>query len=240
MHDAWERSFALTFAGAAVGYAVYAGVVAVALRPPAQQPSVAVASPAVALGSRRRTVALLGTGVVLGNAAYAQWQSAVAVYMVAQGFSSAACGVLWTLNGIIVVALQPLATAVVRRLRLERQLLLSAVLYGVAFAALLFGHYYAAFVGGMAALSAGEVFERPASPALMAAIAPPGQAGAYQGIVGTFIMGGRMAGPVLGGFVYDAAGPTALWVGALAACALAGGAYDRLAGRALGKPAASA
>jgi MFS family permease len=234
-----ERSFPLTFAGAAAGYGVYAAVVGLALRLPEPRPSVTVAGPTLALGSRRRMVALLGAGVALGNAAYAQWQSAVAVYMTATGFSPAAYGALWTLNGIMVVAFQPAAAAIARRLRrLPRQLVLSAALYGLGFLALLFGRWYPALVGGMAALTAGEVFERPASPALMAAIAPPGQAGAYQGMVGTFISGGRMVGPVLGGLVYDAAGPTALWLAAVAACGVAAGCYRSLAAAAQARASA--
>ena len=228
-----ERSFALTFGGAAAGYAIYTVVVALALRPPAHRPAMAVDGGGRLLrGAGPRTLALLGVGLILANAAYAQWQSAVAVYLTTNGFSTAAYSVLWTLNGGLVVAFQPAATRIARRLkRLEQQLVLATAFYALGFAALFFGHWYVAFVVGMAAMTAGEVFERPASPALMAAIAPPGQAGAYQGLVGTFLSGGRMVGPLVGGLVYDAAGPTALWAAAIAACAIAAGSYSRLVGR---------
>lgn len=226
-----ERSFPLTFAGAAAGFLVYGLLVAVALAEPARRSHAATPQlPWRGLGDLR-AVAALAAGVVLANAAYSQWQSAVAVDMTAQGLSTAAYGALWTLNGILVIALQPLASAVVRHTgrRLDRQLLASAGLYAAGFLSLLLVRGYAAFLAGMALMTAGEVFERPASPALMAQLAPPGREGVYQGLVGSFLGGGRMVGPLLGGLLYDAAGPATLWLASVGACGVAGGAYASLA-----------
>ncbi|WP_027409587.1 MFS transporter [Anoxybacillus tepidamans] len=58
----------------------------------------------------------------------------------------------------------------------------------------------------MVVLTIAEMLVWPAIPAVASQLAPQGREGFYQGVVNSTATAGRMVGPVLGGFVVDAAG----------------------------------
>jgi MFS family permease len=164
---------------------------------------------------------------------YVQWSTTVAVYMGGMGVPLSDYGLLWTLNGIGAVALQPAGNAAARLLgpKLHRHLVLSAALYALAFGCLLATGRLWGFVAGIGLLTAGEIFDRPAWPAVMASLAPRGRAGAYQGLLGTMQSAGRMLGPLGGGALYDASRPATVWWVAAACAIVAMGAYGAITGR---------
>jgi MFS family permease len=225
-----QRSFPLAFAAAAAVLG-FAATLAAAALPACQGPPVgrpfAAAEPIPPAERHRRLgpILALGTGVVLASAVYAQWSTTVAVYMAGVGVPLATYGLLWTLNGLGVLALQPLGNLLVPRLPLRGQLTLSAAMYAGSCACLAVAHGMAGFVAGMLLVTAGEILDRPAWPAAAATLAPAGREGAYQGMVGAFQSGGRMLGPLAGGALYDAHPPATLWAAAGAAAVAAMGAY---------------
>jgi MFS family permease len=225
-----ERSFALAFAAAAVLFGMAAVVGALALPRPAEDLPIGRPLPAAAAQRPHGALLALGVGVVLASAAYAQWSTTVAVYMAGVGIPLSVYGLLWTMNGLGALALQPLGNLVAARLRLSRQLVLSAALYVGSFGCLLVTHRLWGFVAGILFLTAGEIFDRPAWPAVVASLAPQGAEGAYQGWLGAFQSGGRMLGPLLGGALYDAAAPATVWSAAAVAAVAAMVAYGTFSG----------
>jgi predicted MFS family arabinose efflux permease len=135
---------------------------------------------------------------------YCQWASAVAVHMQDLGFNLASYSILWTLNGVLIFAGQPVIAMVVKRLRtLSAQMLLGTVLLAVAFGSLLVSGGYAAFVVSMVVLTFGEMLLWPTIPAAVARLSPPSRRGFLQGFISSAATFGRMLGPLFGGLLYD-------------------------------------
>jgi MFS family permease len=145
---------------------------------------------------------------------YVQWQGAVAVHMTANGHNLGSYAVLWTLNGLLIFAAQPLLTVVVRRVRHSAaQMALGTLLYAFAFGILLITNAYPIYVLSMVILTFGEMLVWPAIPAAVARLSPPSKRGTLQGIILAGSTGGRMLGPLVGGILYDNAGfPTLMIV----------------------------
>ncbi|MEW6047560.1 MAG: MFS transporter [Bacillota bacterium] len=186
--------------------------------PPARQ---AAALPAIV------AVALVMLGVALVWMAYSQWQAVISVYMRKLGYPLASYSILWTLNGLLIVAGQPLLTAVVRRWipGLTGQMVGGALLFTLAFVLVWRHPRYEGFVLGMAVLTLGEMLLFPALPAAVARVAPAGRQGLYQGILGGSVSAGRMLGPVGGGAMYDRWSPAGVLAAASAACLTATGCF---------------
>ena len=120
---------------------------------------------------------------------------------------------LWTLNGIFVVTLQPLLNWVIQTWvqSFKRQFYVGSILLAIGFAILIVKPPYEFYIVGMFILTLGEMLILPAIPAAAAELAPQGKKGAYQGIVGGATSGGRMIGPLLGGMMYDFGGGSSVW-----------------------------
>lgn len=144
---------------------------------------------------------------------YVQWQGAVSVHMTANGHDLGAYSVLWTLNGLLIFAGQPLIALVVRRVRHSAvQMALGTALYAVAFGVLLTSNAYWIYVLSMVFLTFGEMLVWPAIPAAVARMSPPSRRGTLQGLILAGSTGGRMIGPLVGGMLYDRAGYATLIV----------------------------
>ncbi len=149
-------------------------------------------------------VGILLFGFVFAWLVYVQWQSTISVYMQRLGFPLPWYSLLWTLNGILIFALQPLVGWVTRRLRqLGVQMLIGVALFAVAFFMLSLSVRYGAFVAAMVVTTVGEMFIWPAVPAAIAQMAPAGRMGSLQGLGNAAAICGRMLGPVIGGWLYD-------------------------------------
>lgn len=149
-------------------------------------------------------VAVLLLGFVLAWLVYVQWQSTVSVFMQQLGFPLPMYSLLWTLNGILIFALQPLISWVTHRMtRLDTQMLLGVCLFALSFFLLSFSVRYGSFVTAMVVTTLGEMFVWPAVPAAIAQMAPAGRIGTLQGLGNAAAICGRMIGPVIGGYLYD-------------------------------------
>ncbi|MDB4894683.1 MAG: hypothetical protein JWN15_945 [Firmicutes bacterium] len=136
---------------------------------------------------------------------YVQWQGVVSVHMKDVGYDLSAYSVLWTLNGLLIFAGQPLLAFAVRHLKsLSSQMAMGAALFAVAFALLLApSHRYGLFIASMVVLTFGEMFIWPVIPAAVARLSPPSRRGSLQGLIGSGATLGRMLGPLYGGLLYD-------------------------------------
>jgi MFS family permease len=208
-----DRSFALAFLSASGIFLLFALFVLVIVREerfaamgapaPERAAAAAEAEPPIAwapLGAL--FVAFLTCWLI-----YVQWQGAVSVHMVANGYDLGAYSVLWTLNGLLIFAGQPLLSQVVRRIRHSAaQMALGTALYAGAFGILLLSNAYSVYILSMVVLTFGEMLVWPAIPAAVAKLSPPSKRGTLQGLILAGSTGGRMVGPLLGGVLYDNAG----------------------------------
>jgi len=136
------------------------------------------------------------------------WNTGVAPYLTSQGMPLSAYSWLWTVNGIIIFAGQPLISWVKRLMRqnLSAQLVASAVAYGCGFSFMLFLHdSYAAFVTGMVITTFGEMLIAPTIPTFISERTGE-MAPFYLGVVGSITAVGRLLGPLALGYVYDQGG----------------------------------
>lgn len=170
------------------------------------------------LHDRGFTVLLtLSGGVFLVWAAYIQLTTVLPVVMTQLGFSLPQYSILWTLNGILIVTLQPIINWTIRHWAhsLTRQFYLACLLIAFSFVILLAHLPYYSYLLAMLILTLGEMLILPAVPTAAAQIAPEGKAGTYQGITAGASSGGRVLGPFLGGMIYDHQGGQMAWVLAL-------------------------
>jgi MFS family permease len=147
---------------------------------------------------------LLALGLFLDWTAYVQWQVTVPVHMLALGYPLSRYSLLWTLNGLLILAGQPLVSFVTRRLpAVKAQVLLGNALFILSFLLLPTARAYVSFLAGMALSTFGEMFVWPGVPAAADRMAPPGRRGLYQGLISGAGSAGRAAGPLFGGLLYD-------------------------------------
>jgi len=137
------------------------------------------------------------------------WNTGVAPFLTSQGMPLSAYSWLWTVNGIIIFAGQPVISWVKRMLlrqNLSAQLVASAFAYGCGFAFMLFLHdSYAAFITGMVITTFGEMMIAPTIPTFISERTGE-MAPFYLGVVGSITAVGRLLGPLALGYVYDQGG----------------------------------
>jgi MFS family permease len=83
------------------------------------------------------------------------------------------------------------------------QITVGTGIFALAFFILTFAHQFTAFAVAMVIMTIGEMLVWPAVPTVASQLAPVGKEGFYQGIVNSTATGGRMIGPILGGFLVD-------------------------------------
>ena len=135
------------------------------------------------------------------------------------GLANGEIGLLYTINGVLVVVLQIPALALIARLTADRALVAGCAIYTVALLAI--GLADAHTIGLAVALATmGEVVLAPAQQATVAELADAGHLGRAFGLFGTMQMLGVALALPVGGVVYDHLRhrPLAMW-GVLAALA---------------------
>ncbi len=134
-----------------------------------------------------------------------QWNSGIAPYFDDTGLGIAKYSFLWTINGIIILAGQPVTHLIKKTIArtLTSQLVVSAVAYTIGFAFILFYHeHFYQFAIGMIITTLGEMLVAPAIPSFITEYT--GEAAPfYLGVVGAFSSLGRLLGPYVFGNMYD-------------------------------------
>jgi predicted MFS family arabinose efflux permease len=124
-------------------------------------------------------------------------------------------GLIVMVNAVMVVLFQYGVTRISAHFRPLPVLALGAFLYAVGVGSVAAGSTFLAFATSMAIATAGELLVAPTSTALVANLAPPDMRARYMGIFSlTYMIAGGI-GPVMGGFLADHVGPSAIWIGGM-------------------------
>src|SRR5690606_34471067 len=136
---------------------------------------------------------------------YVQWQTTIATYTQSVGISLKQYSFLWTINGVLILAGQPLIAPFINRFKekLKLQMFIGLTIFILSYVITSFAEQFTMFVVGMVILTFGEMFVWPAVPAIANKLAPKGRMGAYQGIVNASSTVGKAFGPVVGGVIVD-------------------------------------
>lgn len=156
---------------------------------------------------------ILCGGYLLAWICYVQWQSTIAVHTQEAGVSLREYSLLWTVNGALIVVLQPALAYVLKRwiTSTKAQMFVGYIIFIISFLIVSRAEAFAGFMAAMVILTIGEMFVWPGVPSIANDLAPPGKAGFYQGVVNSTATAGRMLGPSIGGILADTWGMNAVF-----------------------------
>lgn len=147
----------------------------------------------------------LGTMFLLvGNSV---WNTGVSPFIISEGWSKSLYSFLWTLNGILIFAAQPVISLIKRWFAgtSNAQMTASAVFYLSGYGVILLMPSYPGLVLAMVLATLGEMLISPATPAFIADTAGR-NAPFYMGLSGGIGAAGRVIGPALMGGLFDRGG----------------------------------
>lgn len=147
------------------------------------------------------------------------------------GISEVQLGLIYTLNGVIVVLFQWPAALLAARMRARRALVLGCLLYALGYLSVAVAPSFAWLMGSMFLITLGEVVFSPSAMTSVANMAPEGKMGRYMGFFGLTEALGWSSGPFIGGLLLDAYAtqPLILW-GTIAGIGVAAGLGFRVKG----------
>jgi MFS family permease len=210
-----DVDFALLFIADAATMVVYGVVVAVAV--PETRPAV-VRGSASARSSRSwfldRTFVVY-VAITFGIALLPTQSTALSAHMTWQGFAPAAFGGVIAVNGVFIIALQPVISTWAARRDPTRVLAAAAVLYGAGFALHGLATALAIHAAAVMVWTTGEILEAPTRSAIVAAMAPSDARGRYQGATAMTFGAAQLVGPRVGTWTWQHAGPGTLWASCL-------------------------
>ncbi|MCI3923172.1 MFS transporter [Paenibacillus sp. TRM 82003] len=170
-----------------------------------------------------RLYLFLAVGGLLLHLGNSIWNAGVSPFIISEGLSKQYYGLLWTLNGILIFAAQPIVAWIRVRLAksVQSQMTASSLFYCAGFAVILAVPNYPGMVAGMVLATLGEMLIAPAVPAYLSEYAGK-DAPFYIGLTGGVGAAGRVVGPYAMGVLYDSGGlhPVA-WLAVLTAAGAA-------------------
>ncbi len=136
---------------------------------------------------------------------YSQWQSNLSIYMQGLAISLQKYSYLWTINGALIVILQPILNYFEEHYHINQfyKAFSGFILFGIAFISLIFAKDYLHFIISMTLVTLGEVIVFPTIPALADRLSAPAEKGKYQSFVSVSGSLGHAIGPLLGGVIID-------------------------------------
>lgn len=142
---------------------------------------------------------------LLATIAYSQWASTMSSHMQGLGISLQEYGLLWTINGLLIITIQPLVSPILNRYehKIKMQLVVGVIVMMLSFVVIQFAESFTIFAVAMVIITLGEILVWPAIPAIASRLSPKGLEGMYQGIVTSAGSIGRMIGPFFGGIMVD-------------------------------------
>jgi MFS family permease len=114
------------------------------------------------------------------------------------GFSEREIGLLFSLNGLMVVLLQYFVTRILERYLITSGLAMGAIFYGAGYLVFGFAPVFYAAAAGVAVITLGELAVSPGLQALGANMAHKSEKGRYLGVQGVFQQVGSSAGIFVG------------------------------------------
>jgi MFS family permease len=128
------------------------------------------------------------------------------------GLPNAEVSRIFTVNGLIVVALQLPAAGLINRIGRMRALIIGCIGYAVSYSALGLAGNLTFLLLCVGAITLSEVMLAPSQHSLVTTLAPEGSIGAYAGIFGLAQVAGQSVGPALGGLAMEYLDGMGLWV----------------------------
>ncbi|MCX5377350.1 MFS transporter [Streptomyces sp. NBC_00091] len=207
----------LLFAVDAGALLVYAGIVAARLREPRREAPRAGGVRSLGYGVVLRDRLMLALLPVFGVQlfVYSLTEVALPLSMHDSGLSPAAYGAMASVNAVLVVALQPVATARLAKLPQLPVHAAGSALIAVGVAATGLADGIAGYAVSVVVWSLGEVIAAGIAASVVAGLAPADARGRYQGAFSWTWGLARFAALTLGVTLYSGAGPAALWGTAL-------------------------
>jgi MFS family permease len=217
-----ERNFMLLFVADAATTLAF-GVI-VYLRVPETHPERHVtdrARPDVRVPLADRSFMIFVVAQLLVMIVGSQGNSTLPIDLRDHGIRPSTYGWLLTINGVMIVLLQPTAVSLVQRFDRGRVLGLGALLQGVGFGLTCAGHSVGWYAFTVVVWTCAELCYSPVSPAVVSDLAPPRLRGTYQGVYSMSWGLGSFLAPALGSLVLGRFGSVALWSSCFAVCVVA-------------------
>jgi MFS family permease len=145
-----------------------------------------------------------------------QFQLVLPLDMRAHGLGPAAYGALLSLNGIVIVLVQPAASRWLTRFDRSRVMAAAALLLGTGFGTHGLMHSAPAYALAIVVWTLGEIANHPVASALAADLSPAPLRGRHQGAFSLSWALAFLAAPALGGAVLSSRGAGAVWAGSFA------------------------
>ncbi|MFD5244301.1 MFS transporter [Amycolatopsis sp. NPDC058340] len=146
------------------------------------------------------------------GAMYAQAFTTLPLAMAGQGITGVHFGLVMALNGVLIVAVQPLVGERLSRLDPNRVLAAGTAVVATGFALTAFVHDAKGLAATVVIWTAGEIAVAGSIPTIVSLLSPPALQGTYAGLSGMSWSVGAVLAPVLGSFLLPF-GPGALWGG---------------------------
>jgi MFS family permease len=180
-----------------------------------------------------RTFLIFLAGVLLVGIVFFQHEAALPLYLVRHlGLSPAFYGMLFTVNTLLIVALEvPLNTATAHWPN-TRALIVGSILFAIGFGALAVIGSPAGVIATVVVWTFGEMMLFPAMAAHLGDISPENRRGSYMGAYSMALSVAFTLGPWMGTQILDALGPPAVWSAMLILGLLAAALMSRAAPRA--------
>jgi MFS family permease len=211
--------YGLLFAVDAATCAAFAGLIWFGIRRDTRPAVARRAGPPVGYRSALRDrilVALLGLTLLYATL-YDQAYITLPLAIRDAGLPTSTYGAVIAVNGIVIVALQPFASAWLSRFQPAAVLAVSGLVVGLGFGATGLADGPVAFGATVALWTLGEIGMAGLIPALAAELAPPEARGRYQGLFTLSWGASALVAPVVGTAVYAGLAPAVLWTGCLTA-----------------------
>lgn len=171
---------------------------------------------------RDRVMMALVLSVILQSVAYLQAFYTLPLAIVHDGLGPKGYGEVIALNGVLIVALQPLLLGVLGRRGRGPLLLVANIILGLGFALTTFANTIPMHLLAVTVWTLGEILAAGQLGALVASIAPVHLRGRYMGVFGTAFGISAFLAPSLGTQTLQHLGEATLWTGCLICCVLAG------------------
>jgi MFS family permease len=178
--------------------------------------------PGYGYGPVLRDGVLLGliASIFLGSLVYMQSLVTLPLAVRADGHGPEGYGLIYAVNPVTIIALQPIVVWLVDRLPPVPLLAGSSVVMGGGFWLTAAAETLPVFAASVIVWSLGEIGFNAVGPALIVNIAPAELRGRYSGAVGIAFGAAALLAPLLGTRVFDAFGEAALWTGCFGVAAL--------------------
>jgi MFS family permease len=137
------------------------------------------------------------------NLVYSQLYGLLSVYTDHIGLPPYAFGILFSVNGAMVVALQVPIRKAAMRIGSAKTFIVAQLLFAAGFAYFTFSREFVQFLTGVIVLTLGEITFMPASSGFTANLSPVDMRGRYQATSGLFLGTGGSIGTLIGFRLYD-------------------------------------